>query len=93
MLAEVLPQLGQAVERDSVPETPGPRPPEEPIAHDPRDRDIRGTVISHLDRRCADVPEDLEASCRAPLGVREDARVRARVDEDAARSKDPVNLA
>jgi hypothetical protein len=93
MLAEVPPQLGQAFKGHAVPETSWPRASKEPVADDPRDRSVRGAVVAHLDGRGADRPESLKAPFRAALGVREDARVRTRVDQNATRCEDPVHLA
>ena len=92
VLGEVLAELGQAIERDPVPETTTTLALEQSVAHNARDRTIRPSIGGELEPVRPHYPEALEAVNFPALAVREDARVRPRVDQDPARREDPVNL-
>ena len=93
VVVEVALQRGSIFEKDAMPEAAGTERPEPAAANRGRDRVVRTAVIGELLAGCGD---DAGLTVRARRGsalrVRGDARVRPRVDEDAARPQDPAGL-
>ena len=92
VLAEVLAKVGEAIERNLVPEPAATVAPEQPLAHDLRDGAVRREIVGQLEAVRPHHPEPLQASRLAALDRGEDSGVRPRVDEHPAGCEDSVNL-
>src|SRR5207247_3943541 len=92
MLAEVLLQRREAVERHAVPEPSLAPRAEEPLALHARDRAVRCPVVPELGTRGADRADRSMATSGHVLRMPQYARVRPRVDQQAAWSEDPMDL-
>jgi hypothetical protein len=83
VLQQVRLELRQVREIDAVPEPSGAQPTEQTLAFRDRDRAIARTIFAYFYSLRADGRYD----ARVMLDASEDARIRPRVDEDAARTK------
>src|SRR5207247_7059058 len=93
VIVEVTLQRGPIFEEHAVPEAAGTPRAEPTAAHGGRDRVVRAAVVHELLVRGRDDPGlTVRAGRGAVLRVRDDARIRPRVDEDAARPQDPASL-
>ena len=93
VVVEVALQCGAIFEKDAMPEAAGTERTEPAAAHRGRDRVVRTAVIGELLAGCRDDAGLTVCARRGPaLRVGGDARVRPRVDEDAARPQDPAGF-
>jgi hypothetical protein len=92
VLAEVLAKVGEALERNVVPEPAATPTPEQSLAHDLRDGAVRREIVGHLDAVRPQDAEPLKTWLSAPLDRGEDAGVRTCVDQQPIGREDPVNF-
>jgi hypothetical protein len=73
VLAQVLAEIGEALEWDAVPETAATFAPEQSLAHDLRDGAVRREIVGQLEAVRPDNAEPLKTSPFAPLYARQDS--------------------
>jgi hypothetical protein len=92
VLAEVLAKIGEACERNVVPEPAATPALEQSLAHDLRDSAVRREIVGELGAVRPQNAEPLKTSPFAPLDRGEDAGVRTCVDQHPIGREDPVDL-
>ncbi|TMG10125.1 MAG: hypothetical protein E6I00_13770 [Chloroflexi bacterium] len=76
-----------------MPETAAPSALEESLANNARNSAIRRSIVDEFGAGRVNDAEALESAGLLTLRVRQDARVRPRVDQDPAGRENPMNLA
>src|SRR5207237_4842749 len=93
VVVEIALQRASILEEHAVPEAAGTPRAEPPAAHGGRDGVVRAAVVHELLARGRDHARLTVRAGGGPVfRVRDDARIRPRVDEDAARPQDPAGF-